>query len=238
MSSGDETSFRNVYESADYAEDYAALEWTGTYHLVRRELPEILRAHVTGRRAVDFGCGTGRTARLLRSLGFEVTGVDISPSMIARARQLDPEGDYRLLGGGGLGELGLGPVDLVASLLFCGFLTLETVADQQQWMFHLEKKVRLLRGEVPAEPFCRRGLWAWSRHPNFFAEQAQWWVFTLFPLAVGVGWLNYGVVGAVLLTLLFDGSTRFTEAISLSKYPSYADYQRTVSRWIPLPPRG
>lgn len=113
MSSGDETSFRNVYESADYAEDYAALEWTGTYHLVRRELPEVLRAHVTGRRAIDFGCGTGRTARLLRSLGFEVTGVDISPSMVARAKQLDPAGDYRLLGDGGLAELGLGPVDLV-----------------------------------------------------------------------------------------------------------------------------
>lgn len=131
----------------------------------------------------------------------------------------------------------LGPVDLVASLLFVGLLTLETVADQQQWNFHLDKKRRIERGEVPDEPFCRRGLWAWSRHPNFFAEQAQWWVLTLFPLAVGVGWLNYGVVGAFLLTLLFDGSTRFTERISLSKNPSYAEYQRTTSRWLPLPPR-
>lgn len=113
MSSGDEAGFRNVYEAADYAEDYAALEWTGTYNLVRRELPEVLRAHVTGRRAIDFGCGTGRSARLLRSLGFEVTGVDISPSMVARARQLDPGGDYHLLADGGLAELGLGPVDLV-----------------------------------------------------------------------------------------------------------------------------
>lgn len=108
-----EAAFRNVYEDADYAADYARLEWTGTYHLVWRELPEVLRAHVTGRRAIDFGCGTGRSTRLLHALGFDVTGVDISPSMIARARQLDPAGDYRLLGSAGLGALGLGPVDLV-----------------------------------------------------------------------------------------------------------------------------
>lgn len=113
MASRAESCFRNVYADADYAADYAGLEWTGTYHLVRQELPEVLRAHVAGRRAIDFGCGTGRSARLLRSLGFEVTGVDISPSMIARARQLDPAGDYRLLGDGGLEALRIGPVALV-----------------------------------------------------------------------------------------------------------------------------
>ena len=43
---------------------------------------------------------------------------------------------------------------------------------------------------------------------------------------------------AVLLTLLFLGSTRFTESISLSKYPSYAQYQKRTSALLPLPPRG
>lgn len=127
----------------------------------------------------------------------------------------------------------LGPLDGVFTLAFLLFLAGETTADQQMWRFQEAKR----RGETP-EPFLRTGLFAWSRHPNFFCEQAQWWVYTLFPVAAGVAWLNEGLVGAVLLTLLFDGSTRFTEAISQGRYPSYADYQATTSRLLPWPPRG
>lgn len=132
----------------------------------------------------------------------------------------------------------MAPLDLVLAAVFLAFLAGETVADQQQWTFHQEKKAKAARGEPVAEPFARRGLWAWSRHPNFFFEQAQWWVLTGFTVAAGAGWLHLGTLGAFLLTLLFDGSTRFTEAITRSKYPSYAEYQRTVSRWVPLPPRS
>jgi steroid 5-alpha reductase family enzyme len=39
----------------------------------------------------------------------------------------------------------------------------------------------------------------------------------------------------VLLTLIFEGSTRFTERLSVAKYPSYADYQARTSRWLPWP---
>jgi protein-S-isoprenylcysteine O-methyltransferase Ste14 len=42
-------------------------------------------------------------------------------------------------------------------------------------------------------------------------------------------------VGAALLSLLFQGSTRFTEELTLAKYPAYADYQRTTSRLLPWP---
>ena len=42
---------------------------------------------------------------------------------------------------------------------------------------------------------------------------------------------------AVLLTLLFHGSAQFTESITASKYPAYAQYQREVSRVIPWPSR-
>jgi steroid 5-alpha reductase family enzyme len=91
---------------------------------------------------------------------------------------------------------------------------------------------------LPVEPFLKTGLFRWSRHPNFLCEQAQWWVFTLFPVAAGLPWLNPGIVGAVLLTLLFDGSTRFTEWITVSRYPGYAAWQRRTSRWIPWFPRA
>ncbi len=107
--------FHNIYEDADYAQAYAGLEWGGTYHLVRRDLPDILRRHVTGRRALDFGCGTGRSTRLLRSCGFDATGVDIAQSMIRGAQQLDPEGDYRLLADADLGKLPAAGFDLVLS---------------------------------------------------------------------------------------------------------------------------
>jgi ubiquinone/menaquinone biosynthesis C-methylase UbiE len=105
--------FHNTYDDANYAESYARLEWEGTYQLVRRDLPGILREHVTGRRALDFGCGTGRSTRLLRACGFEVVGIDIATSMIERAKALDPEGDYRLIHNGDLARLPSEAFDLV-----------------------------------------------------------------------------------------------------------------------------
>jgi SAM-dependent methyltransferase len=105
--------FHNVYQDEDYADAYAALEWGGTYHLVHRDLPGILRTHVQGRRALDFGCGTGRSTRLLRSHGFAVTGVDVAAAMIRGALQIDPRGDYLLLADGDLDRLPAGSFDLV-----------------------------------------------------------------------------------------------------------------------------
>lgn len=89
--------FVNCYESAIRAEAYSKLEFANTYHLAFRDLPEIFRVHVKGTTALDFGCGTGRSTRFLASLGFAVVGVDISPDMLAKARKIDPGGDYRLI---------------------------------------------------------------------------------------------------------------------------------------------
>ena len=86
--------FRNVYNEAGYAASYATLDWSGTYFLVRRDLPDILERHVSGRRALDFGCGTGRSSRLLTACGFDVVGVDIAEPMVERARRADPQGRY------------------------------------------------------------------------------------------------------------------------------------------------
>ena len=91
--------FVNCYQNATRAEAYSKLEFANTYHLAFRDLPEILRAHVKGTTALDFGCGTGRSTRFLRELGFAPTGVDISPEMVAKAREIDPQGDYRLIPG-------------------------------------------------------------------------------------------------------------------------------------------
>jgi SAM-dependent methyltransferase len=105
--------FHNVYQDTRRAEAYATLDFGGTYHLAFRDLPELLAAHVTGTRALDFGCGSGRSTRLLESLGFVTTGADIAPEMLAIARQRDPAGDYLQLPDGDLGALAGSTFDLV-----------------------------------------------------------------------------------------------------------------------------
>ncbi len=124
------------------------------------------------------------------------------------------------------------------AVMFAAFLVGETVADQQQWDFH---QVKRAAGGTLESGFVTTGLFAYSRHPNFFFEQAQWWVFYAIGavafVADGGSWLNWTISGAALLTVLFIGSTIFTESITASKYPAYADYKRTTSMLVPLPRR-
>jgi len=107
--------FSNVYDDQARAEAYDKLEFPGTYYLAFRDLPVIIGEHVQGRKALDFGCGTGRSTRFLRALGFDTVGVDISEPMLARARERDPEGEYRLVPDGGLGGCVADTFDLVLS---------------------------------------------------------------------------------------------------------------------------
>jgi len=107
--------FRNVYDDTLRAEAYSRLEFPGTYFLAYRDLSDILSRHVAGRRAVDFGCGAGRSTRFLRRLGFEAIGVDISADMIRKAREIDPSGDYRCVEPARLVGLAPGSWDLVLS---------------------------------------------------------------------------------------------------------------------------
>jgi steroid 5-alpha reductase family enzyme len=131
----------------------------------------------------------------------------------------------------------LGPLDMVLTVVFLAFLAGETIADQQQWNFHRAKKTAIDAGHEPDPRFLRRGMWRYSRHPNFFFEQAQWWTFFLLGAVAAGSILQWTVAGAVLLTALFIGSTIFTESITRSKYPEYAHYQATTSMLVPLPPR-
>lgn len=131
----------------------------------------------------------------------------------------------------------VGALDLALAGLFLALLIGELVADQQQWVFHQGKKAAIDAGREPDQRFVTTGLWRYSRHPNFFFEQAQWWVFYALGAAALGSVLHWTLVGPVLLTALFIGSTRFTEEITASKYPEYADYQRRTSMLIPWIPR-
>jgi SAM-dependent methyltransferase len=107
--------FVNCYDNATRADAYSTLEFANTYHLAFRDLPEIFRAHVKGSAALDFGCGTGRSTRFLRRLGFEPIGVDISEEMVSRARELDPQGDYRVIPGDDMSALPPASFSLIQS---------------------------------------------------------------------------------------------------------------------------
>ncbi len=121
------TEFSNVYDDQARADAYATLAFPGTYYLAYRDLPAIIEKHVRGTTALDFGCGTGRSTRFLRALGFDtVTGVDIAERMIAQAKERDPQGDYRLVPDGNLSELSSSTYDLVlAAFTFDNVPTME-----------------------------------------------------------------------------------------------------------------
>lgn len=133
-------------------------------------------------------------------------------------------------------------LDGLAAVLFFLLLVGETVADRQMFAYQAEKYRRRAAGEDPgpyARGFIEAGLWAFSRHPNYFCEVSMWWAFYLFSVSATGRWLNWTIWGAVFLSFLFvmpGASLDLAEAISRSKYPAYAEYQRRVSKFVPLAP--
>ncbi|MEY3947053.1 MAG: hypothetical protein RJB03_1759 [Bacteroidota bacterium] len=130
----------------------------------------------------------------------------------------------------------LGAWDYVLAAVYVGLVIMEYIADQQQFDFQTEKYRRINAGEPLgeyADGFVQTGLWSKMRHPNYFAEQSIWVVFYLLSVAATGEWLNWTIAGAVLLIILFKGSSDFSEEISAKKYPAYKDYQKRVARFIP-----
>jgi len=81
-----------------------------------------------------------------------------------------------------------------------------------------------------------RGVWRYTRHPNYFGDAAEWWGFYLIACAAG-GW--WTVVSPILMTLLLlrvSGVTLLEQ--TLAARPGYGDYVRRTSAFIPWPPRG
>jgi SAM-dependent methyltransferase len=108
--------FENSWENPVRSFAYSKLEFPNTYYLAYRDLPAIIATHIQGNRAIDFGCGTGRSTRFLKQLGFNVTGIDISEDMLAHARELDPGGEYIVVNNGQYPQLAAGQYDLVQSV--------------------------------------------------------------------------------------------------------------------------
>ena len=107
--------FGNVYEDGKRAASYSRLEFPGTYYLAFRDIPKLISKYVSGTRALDFGCGTGRSTRYLNKLGFRTIGIDISADMLKLAGETDPTGDYQLVSDGDLSSFTDESFDLILS---------------------------------------------------------------------------------------------------------------------------
>lgn len=123
----------------------------------------------------------------------------------------------------------VGWLALVATVVGLGAVALEYVADEQLRRFMATKR--------PGQTMDR-GLWAWSRHPNYFGEFSFWFALALFGVAVSPGDAWWLFVGAIAMLAMFLGaSIPMMEARSLESRASYSDVVERVSRFVPRPPR-
>jgi len=133
---------------------------------------------------------------------------------------------------------------------------IEFTADNQHQSFHKYKSTGAVDQTewigariqwTPADAkrgFVTRGLWAWSRHPNFLCEQLCWITVNLFPVfspdaprlsprPASVATAFWALAPSLAHCALFLSSTIFSESITSKKYKGYAAYQSRVSMFVP-----
>lgn len=153
-------------------------------------------------------------------------------------------------------DRGLKLSDYILAALSLITLALEFVADNQQYSYQTHKRtgvynandwpgarIQWTQADVQ-RGFITRGLWAWSRHPNFACEQTFWLLQALFPilatprlekLAEGSITPLASLIPPLALCTLFFSSTLFTESVSEAKYPkAYRAYKSRVSMFVPF----
>jgi steroid 5-alpha reductase family enzyme len=81
------------------------------------------------------------------------------------------------------------------------------------------------------------GLWAWTRHPNYFGDSLQWWAFFVIALSTPRGWIS--AVGPLLMTwlLMKVSGVAMLERSLRRKKPAYDRYRERVPVFFPRPPR-
>lgn len=117
---------------------------------------------------------------------------------------------------------------LGAGLVLFGLIW-ESVADWQLTRF---KALPQNRGQV-----MDRGLWAYSRHPNYFGEFCVWWGFYLIACAAGAWWSLPGPLLMTLLLLKVSGVALLEKDIG-SRRPQYADYIARTNAFFPGPAKS
>ena len=132
-------------------------------------------------------------------------------------------------------------VETVFARFLIVLIAIEWIADGQQWNFHAAKAA-YQRTAKPQPGYSRAqldrgfnttGLFKFSRHPNFAAEQTIWVTLYVWAAYATGSWWNWTVAGPIAYLSVFAGSVPLTEYISAGKYPEYKLYQQIVGRCLP-----
>jgi steroid 5-alpha reductase family enzyme len=125
-------------------------------------------------------------------------------------------------------EAPLGWLDAAGLVLFVSGFLMEAVADTQLAAFRREP--------ANAGKVMDRGLWAWSRHPNYFGNTVLWWGLYLIALSDAGNW--WTVIGPILMTWLIlkvSGVSLLERGLEKSR-PGYSAYAARTSAFWPRPP--
>jgi steroid 5-alpha reductase family enzyme len=129
-----------------------------------------------------------------------------------------------------LGQRPFNWLDVLATLVTGGAVTLQMVADFQLHRFIRDRR----QGEQLVS-----GLWAWSRHPNYFGELGFWFGLLLFGIAASPEGWYWQAAGIVCMTAMFVfASVPMMEKRSLERRPHYQQVIDSVSMLVPRPPRA
>ena len=123
----------------------------------------------------------------------------------------------------------LGPLAWAGLAVALLGLAFEAVGDAQLTAFKADPANR---GKV-----MDRGLWRYTRHPNYFGDALFWW--GVWAVCVGSGAALWTLVGPALMTFLLIrvSGVRMLESDIAARRPEYADYIRQTSAFLPRPPR-
>ena len=80
-----------------------------------------------------------------------------------------------------------------------------------------------------------RGVWRFTRHPNYFGDSAQWWGYYLIAASAGGWWTVFGPIIMTLFLLRVSGVTLLEK--TMSTRPGYKEYAESTSAFIPWFPR-
>ncbi|KKY20029.1 hypothetical protein UCRPC4_g04294 [Phaeomoniella chlamydospora] len=134
-------------------------------------------------------------------------------------------------------------LDMLFSRFLVALVLLTYIADNQQWHYQTIKQNYKSSAKLPSDSkfsqidlergFLTKGLFGWSRHPNFAAEQSFWVTLYIWAAVKSETPFNWTAIGAVSYLILFQASTWFTESVSAKKYPDYKVYQKKVGMFLP-----
>lgn len=123
----------------------------------------------------------------------------------------------------------LGILDGIGIALWSVGMLFEVIGDAQ--LAHFKKNTANQKGKV-----MDRGLWRYTRHPNYFGEACLWWGYFMFAASAGGWWTIIAPALMTWLLLKFSGVILLEKDI-VNRRPAYRDYISRTSAFLPWPPK-